>query len=63
VYVFTFDIDDNISMNIFDRIKELAKNQDTTIDALLITVFHGAITRDVYNGWRRRNVFHGQMMP
>lgn len=38
----------------FDRIKEYAKFQNKTIEAVVSDATNGKISKDVYQGWRRR---------
>ena len=41
-------------MDIFDRVKELAKNKGTTIECVLNSA--GGIPLNTYNGWRKRKI-------
>ena len=45
-------------MDFFDRVREVTKLRGTTIEQMMIKICNGenASPRDVYNGWRRRNV-------
>lgn len=41
-------------MDMFDRVKLLAKQKGTTIEGILASA--GAIPLNTYNGWRKRNI-------
>lgn len=41
-------------MSFFDRVKDCVKEQNISIEEFLNDVFCGEVSRDVYNGWRRR---------
>jgi hypothetical protein len=41
-------------MDFFQRIKGSVKSKNTTIESFLDTVFHGEVSRDSYNGWKKR---------
>jgi transcriptional regulator with XRE-family HTH domain len=41
-------------MDFFQRIKAGVKSKNTTIESFLDTVFHGEVSRDSYNGWKKR---------
>ena len=43
-------------MDFFDRIKELAKAQGTTIEQVMKKALGTSNSRDTYNGWRRRKL-------
>lgn len=38
----------------FDRIKEWAKNHNETIDGVITCATRHKVTKDVYQGWRKR---------
>lgn len=38
----------------FDRIKEWAKNHNETIEGVIISATDKKVTKDVYQGWRKR---------
>ena len=45
-------------MDFFSRVREVTKLRGTTIEQMMNSITHGntASPRDVYNGWRRRNI-------
>jgi hypothetical protein len=43
-------------MDFFQKVKNYAKMNNTTIEDFVLYVFEGTKDRDSFNGWRRRNV-------
>jgi hypothetical protein len=55
VAFYTF-LHDNFIMTFFDRVRTLAKSQNQTIESVLPKIDGEQLSRDIYNGWRRRSV-------